>query len=200
VLLPAAHNIRKVGGRGVKAFWVFDANYDWHWDAGEAQPRPTNDFEDVPYGKWRLELGPAGTVLDHNFLAVLHHAIAAFPQWEFWSGLVGIPHEGRTFTFDQVLDAIAFGETLHIEIADPEHPISRGLSAWDTYGETWGLFDGPPDPECHTLVTTDHPKMRMRAMAWTHQFRSARGFCLQPGHSSWVVGGGGVLVGRGAGF
>lgn len=117
-------------------------------------------------------------------IVVLHHAITAFPQWEFWSGLVGIPHESRTFTFDQVLDAIAFGETLHIEVADPEHPISRGLSAWDMYGETWGFFDAPPGPDCRTLLTTDHPKMRMKAMAWTHQFRNARVFCLQPGHNN----------------
>ena len=55
----------------MKAFWVFDANYDWHWDQETAQPRPTNDFEDVPYGEWRLELEPADTALEHNFLTVL---------------------------------------------------------------------------------------------------------------------------------
>jgi heparin/heparan-sulfate lyase len=76
VLLPPAHNIRKVGGRGNKAFWVFDANYDWHWDAGESQPRPINDFEAQPYGEWRLELEPADTALEHNFLTILHPAIS----------------------------------------------------------------------------------------------------------------------------
>ena len=30
-LAPAARNLRKVGGRGQRAFWVFGANYDWHW-------------------------------------------------------------------------------------------------------------------------------------------------------------------------
>lgn len=71
-LLPAAHNLRVVGGRGSKAFWVFGSNYDWHWSAGEAQPRPINDFEDVPYGEWRIELEPADTALEHNFLNVLY--------------------------------------------------------------------------------------------------------------------------------
>ena len=73
-LLPEKRNIRKVGGRGIKAFWVFDDNYDWHWDASEPQPRPTNNFEDTPYGEWRLELEPADTAMDHNFLTVLHPA------------------------------------------------------------------------------------------------------------------------------
>ncbi|MBI3959272.1 MAG: DNRLRE domain-containing protein, partial [Chloroflexi bacterium] len=76
-LLPAARNLRKVGGRGVKSFWVFDANYDWHWATDEAQPRPINDFEEIPYGEWRLELEPADTALAHNFLTVLHPAGAS---------------------------------------------------------------------------------------------------------------------------
>lgn len=57
-LLPQSKNIRKVGGRGIKAFWVNGSQYDYHWSATEPQPRPTNDFEDEPYGEWRLELEP----------------------------------------------------------------------------------------------------------------------------------------------
>lgn len=75
VLLPPAHNLRKVGGRGAKSFWAFDANYDWHWALDEAQPRPINDFESEPYGEWRLELEPADTALNHNFLTLLHPAL-----------------------------------------------------------------------------------------------------------------------------
>ncbi|MCP4693901.1 MAG: DNRLRE domain-containing protein [Desulfobacterales bacterium] len=71
VLAPASRNLRVVGGRGQKAFWVFGANYDWHWDAGEDQPRPTNNYEDEPYGEWRIELEPADAALEHNFLTVL---------------------------------------------------------------------------------------------------------------------------------
>jgi hypothetical protein len=69
-LQPASRNLRKVGGRGVKAFWVDGSNYDWHWSSAEPQPRPTNDFEDVPYGEWRLELEPADAALEHVFLTV----------------------------------------------------------------------------------------------------------------------------------
>ena len=72
VLWPLEHNLRKVGGRGVKAFWVFDAQYDWNWDPNEPQPRPVTDFEPVPYGEWRLELEPADAALDHTFLTVLY--------------------------------------------------------------------------------------------------------------------------------
>jgi hypothetical protein len=73
-LLPAAHNVRKVGGRGNKAFWVDGHNYDWHWSPDEPQPRPTTEFDPEPYGEWRLELEPADTELEHAFLTVLHPA------------------------------------------------------------------------------------------------------------------------------
>ena len=82
-LLPASRNLRKVGGRGQKSFWVFDDNYDWHWDTGESQPRPVSDFDTVPYGEWRLELEPADTDLNHNFLAILfptRNTTAAMPE------------------------------------------------------------------------------------------------------------------------
>ncbi len=75
-LLPESRNVRKVGGRGEKAFWVFGEDYDWQWSSTESQPRPVNDFESVPYGEWRLELEPADNALDHVFLTVLHPAAA----------------------------------------------------------------------------------------------------------------------------
>lgn len=89
-LLPAQRNIRRVGGRAVKAFWVFDSNYDWQWDPAEPQPRPTNDFEGVPYGEWRIELEPADTALEHNFLTVLYptkKGTAAMPETVLVSGI-----------------------------------------------------------------------------------------------------------------
>ncbi|MFN2154223.1 MAG: ThuA domain-containing protein [Anaerolineae bacterium] len=99
--------------------------------------------------------------------------------------MVGIPHADRA-TELQAADpsTLSFGETLHLEIADPGHPIMSELDAFDLYGETWGPLRLVPGPTCHILLTTDHPKMVMKAMAWTHEFRNARAFCLQPGHNN----------------
>ena len=58
------------------------------------------------------------------------------------------------------------------------------MSAFDLYGETWGPVRLIPGPTCQILLTTDHPKMTMKAMAWTHLFKKARVFCLQPGHNN----------------
>ena len=133
-LLPETVNLRKVGGRGEKAFWVFDANYDWHWNASEAQPRPTNDFEDAPYGEWRIELEPADAGLEHNFLTVMHPASSAATSMPATtviqaSGLAGVhiadPDLGRVALFSAAADgapptgALSYtypstGETLNI--------------------------------------------------------------------------------------
>lgn len=122
-LLPANHNIRKVGGRGQKSFWVFGDNYDWHWDANEAQPRPINDFEDTPYGEWRLELEPADTELEHNFLTVLHPTasdVVAAPAMSLitGAGIAGVhiadPTQDRVVLFSSANDgSIAQGAIVY---------------------------------------------------------------------------------------
>jgi hypothetical protein len=116
MLLPAARNIRKVGGRSVKAFWVFGENYDWHWTPDEQQPRPTNDFEEVPYGEWRLELEPGDTALEHNFLTVLYPTSGDTPTMPATtlvtgSGLAGAhiadPEFNRVVLFSSASDGSA---------------------------------------------------------------------------------------------
>ena len=105
-LLPVERHIRRVGQRGDKAFWVFDANYDWHWDPGEPQPRPTSDFEDSPYGEWRIELEPADTALEHNFLTVLSPVAKQTPAMVQTVPIIGAGVEGVHIA-DSVLNRIA---------------------------------------------------------------------------------------------
>jgi hypothetical protein len=152
--------------------------YNWHLDTP-----PDNERSWLHKGTREAmeQLGETG-----QGILVLHHAITAFPQWEFWSALAGIPHARRELSLEKVTAAIADGtaalDTLRIEISDPDHPIIHGLSAWSMRSETWGSLVGDPMPECHVVLTTDHPKSALKAMAWTHEFRKARVFCLQPGH------------------
>ena len=155
--------------------------FNWHLDTPPSNQR----------GWWQKGTNEALEQLGETEqgIVVLQHAIIAFPQWEFWSKLVGISHRDRTFTPNEFSAAVkdgsvVFSETLHTEISDPNHSISRGLSAWDVRGETWGPFIGDPGSDCHVPLTTDHPKAALKAMAWIRQFRKARVFCLQPGHDN----------------
>lgn len=121
LLAPAQRNVRVVGGRGVKSFWVNDANYDWHWDANEPQPRPVADWDPIPYGEWRLELEPADAGLNHNFLTVLYPTLSttvAMPATTLVSapGLMGAhiaaPTLNRLTLFSSALDGAAPTGTL----------------------------------------------------------------------------------------
>jgi len=105
---------------------------------------------------------------------VLHHALVAFPEWPLWTELVGIPNRtGITPHFNQ---------TLAVEVADPDHPITRGLPArWTLQDETYGMEAAEPSRGNHLLLTTPH-EQSMRTLAWTRTFRDSRVFCYQSGH------------------
>jgi len=176
-------------------------SYPQHLDQFVADwGRVRSRYEVVLFYNWHLDTPPGnergwwqgGTkealeqlVETEQGIVLLHIGITAFLQWDFWSRLTGIPHQDRGVD-PKNLDPseLSFGETLHIEVADPDHPITHGLDAFELYGETWGSWRLKPGPECRILLTTDHPKMAMKAMAWTHQFKNARVFCLQPGHNN----------------
>ena len=71
-IAPKNHNLRKIGGRGQKAWWVFGESYDWHYRPDENYPRPISNFEYKPYGEWRVEFEPADDSLKHRYLTILY--------------------------------------------------------------------------------------------------------------------------------
>jgi len=101
---------------------------------------------------------------------VLHHALLAFPEWQVWNDIVGI--QDRSFGYHQ-------NETLTIEVANPDHPITRGLSNWTMVDETYTMADAGEG--CEVLLTAEHPKS-MKTIAWTRQHEDARVFCFESGH------------------
>jgi type 1 glutamine amidotransferase len=105
-------------------------------------------------------------------IVILHHAILGYPNWPLWTGMVGI--EDRTFGYHM-------GEHLSIEIADANHPITRGMQPWQMIDETYSMADAGPGS--HVLLTCHHPRS-MRTIAWTRQHRASRVFCLQSGHDN----------------
>jgi type 1 glutamine amidotransferase len=100
-------------------------------------------------------------------IAVLHHALLAFPNWSFWAELVGIAN--RKFDYFH-------GQQVLTQIVDAEHPVTRGLNNWEMTDETYLMDSAGSDS--HVLLTTQHPKS-MRTLAWTRQFGQARVFCYE---------------------
>ena len=120
-------------------------------------------------GKQRRSLRHLGETKQGIF--VMHHAVLAYLEWTPWDEIVGIP--------ERKLTSFHIGETVKIEIANPEHPITKGLSAWEMIDETYVMNDAKGDNEI--LLTTGHPKS-MKTIGWTKQYRNSRVFCLESGH------------------
>lgn len=134
-----------------------------------------NFHQQTPVGDEPWPLGPMKGALEglgqaEQGIVVLHHAIVAFMEWPYWGELCGLPKRSHGY---------AIGETVQVEVADPAHPITHGLAAWEMIDEVYPTEDAGPD--CHVLLTTDHPKS-MKTLAWTRTHGQARVFCLQSGH------------------
>jgi hypothetical protein len=103
-------------------------------------------------------------------IVVLHHALLSYPDWDLWSQIVGIPD--RKFSYH-------YNESVHVEIANATHPITRGLKAWDMIDETYGMNSAGEGSEI--LLTTKRPRS-MTTLGWTRAHRNSRVFCFESGH------------------
>lgn len=103
-------------------------------------------------------------------IVLWHHGLVAFPHWHRWADLSGM--EDRAF-------AAHVGQTIQVEVADREHPITQGLSGWEMVDETYDMKGMPGGSQI--LLATDHP-LSMKTIAWSRKAGQARVFCYQSGH------------------
>lgn len=114
-LLPENHRIRKVGGRGIKDYWVFGTNY----------PISGNDYEDE-YGEWRIEVEPSVEQNDDIFLNVL------YPTDISASSMPGASLiNGATFAGTQIENRIVLFSKTEEELIGGQFGIS-GNGVYDT--------------------------------------------------------------------
>ena len=105
-------------------------------------------------------------------IVILHHAILAFPEWSAYSDMCGI---GERADFDY-----SPRETLQVQIADPTHPITAGMTDWEMGDETYIMKSAGDDSSI--LLTVNHPKS-MDVLGWAREYGNSRVFCLQSGHN-----------------
>lgn len=117
----------------------------------------------------------------------LHHNLCAHDDWPEYRTIVG----GRYFHRPEVVDGKQYAPSkyLHdqhfeVKIADPDHPITRGLSDFTMDDEAYSGFYVSPDS--HVLLTVDHPKCDHN-VAWVTRSGNSRVFYLMFGHgpSAW---------------
>jgi len=115
-------------------------------------------------------------------LVVLHHAIAAYPEWpEYWN-IIGAHYYLAATNINGVeKPRSTWREGMHfrIHIADPNHPVTLGLTDYDAHDEVYNGFDVAK--ECHPLLTTDEPKSN-KVIAWAKTYKGTRVVYIQSGH------------------
>ena len=119
-------------------------------------------------------------------LVVLHHAIASYQHWpEYWK-IVGARYYLEKTTVDGVEKARSVYKhdmNFTVHVADPNHPVTKGIKDFQLHDETYNLFDVAP--ECHPLLTTDEPESN-KVIAWAKTYGAARVVYLQSGHDHFA--------------
>ena len=118
-------------------------------------------------------------------LVTLHHAQAAYPDWDEYRKIIG----ARYPLNEQIIDGVSYqkgtfkhGLDLTVQIADDKHPITRGMQDFEIHDETYhGVWFAEDN---HVLLTTDHPTSD-KTIGWTRpDYGKARVVFLQGGHDS----------------
>ena len=119
-------------------------------------------------------------------LVVLHHGIASYQEWPEFRKIIG----ARYYLKKMILDGVekprsAFKHDMHfkIHVADPNHPVTRGVTDFEMHDETYKWFDVASDS--HPLLTTDEPESN-QTIAWTRTYEAARVVYFQSGHDHFA--------------
>jgi len=124
----------------------------------------------------------ARVVRDGKPLVILHHAIASHQDWPEYEKILG----GRFWTQPPAGESVSkagWGAPIRARVADPDHPIVRGISEFEVADEWYGACK--IGPKVQVLLATDHPENN-KAIAWVHTYGQGRVAYIQLGHDDRV--------------
>ncbi len=127
-------------------------------------------------------------VAQRQGIVVLHHALLAWEEWEFWDQLTGF--DNRNFRYKE-------GLRLKIAVADGQHPVTQGVDGFEIVDEGYVLH-GKYDGQGTVLLTADHEDA-MQQVAWAREQGKSRVLCLALGHDqqAWASAGFREILRRG---
>jgi type 1 glutamine amidotransferase len=114
----------------------------------------------------------------------LHHNLGSNLEWPEYHKVIGATWlwskrtiDGRSYgpsTYEH-------GQEIAVQIADPDHPITKGLSNFTIHDETYG--NTYVSPSVHVLLRADNPK-NVGPFAWTTPYGKSRIVYFQAGHDA----------------
>lgn len=119
-------------------------------------------------------------------LVVLHHAIASYQAWPEYQKIIGAHYYLEPTVVEGVpkkRSQYQHGVDFKIHVADPNHPVTRGITDYKIHDETYNLFDVYSD--VHPLLTTEEPQSN-KIIGWAKTYEAARVVYLQSGHDHFA--------------
>ncbi len=156
------------------------------------RPEATNQYDVVVFYDLWGTIDDAGKANFVNLTAsgkgvvVLHHAIADYNEWDGYADLLGARYYLRPKTVGGVAKARSQykeGMPIKVKIADPTHPVTRGLQDFEIHDETYKGFDVASDVK--PLLTTEEP-LSGPIIGWTKQNGASRWVYIQLGHDHFA--------------
>lgn len=135
--------------------------YDVQKDAPEARRRNLMQF-----------------VQDGGGVVALHHVLASVPSWKEFHQLIG----GQYLWFSErglPPSTYQYDVDMRIEVADHDHPVTRGVRDFNIHDEAYGGLW--VSPGAHVLLTTKHPGNN-NAVAWMVPHQRSHIVTIQLGH------------------
>jgi type 1 glutamine amidotransferase len=158
--------------------------------AGLLKPGLENDFDAIVCYDMVKELSAEHqrgllALLDRGIGFVsLHHNFGSNLEWAEYHKIIG----GAWLWEKRKIDGREYGPSTYehgqeiaVKIADPDHPITRGLRDFVIHDETYGKTY--VDPSMHLLLTADNPR-NVAPFAWTSRRGNSRIVYFQAGHDS----------------
>ena len=121
-------------------------------------------------------------------LVVLHHAGAAYPGWHEFGRIAGGCFHLGAYEENGVKkpgSGVKFGVTYQVQVADHEHPITKGLEDFEVTDETYIRCSIQPD--LRPLLTTREPSSD-KVVGGVRTQGKAKVFYTQLGHDGKVYG------------
>lgn len=121
-------------------------------------------------------------------LVVVHHAMAAYPDWPEFGRIAGAEFHLKPVEQNGVKkpgSGVKFGVTYKVHVADRGHPITAGLEDFEVTDETYNHYTVQPDLK--PLLTTDEPASD-KVVAGVRTEGKSRVVFTQLGHDGKVYG------------
>ena len=118
-------------------------------------------------------------------IVVWHHAYCSYQNWAEYQNIIGGRYHERPWTDStgvrRPASTFKYDVKMRVKVADPNHPITAGISDFDIIDEAYA--NGVVNPDVHVLLTTDEP-LSTPSIAWTNRYGNSKIVTILLGHDN----------------